>query len=152
MSFVMLSQHLLQLATFYSCIELSSANEAQMFDSYARVRHARVVADLIRVWVEGQRDLDQLFENKWSDYVDVDCSIAVNSCTTGLELALKTIGISEHSVIVPNYTFCATPMSVINAGGSVVYADIDSSTLSLSLESIKNKVCIVVILLINGTC
>jgi perosamine synthetase len=78
-----------------------------------------------------------MFEHQWSNYVGVDHSIAVNSCTTGLELALKVFGVAGHSVIVPNYTFCATPISVINAGGSVLYADIDTNTLSLSVDSIK---------------
>ena len=82
-------------------------------------------------------DYVKLVEKLWAEFVNTNYSIAVNSCTTALELALKAIDVKNSSVIVPTYTFFATPLSVHNAGGKVVYADIDPNTLSLSLDSIK---------------
>jgi len=82
-------------------------------------------------------DYVKLVERLWAEFVTSKYSIAVNSCTTALELALKAIDVRNLSVIVPTYTFFATPLSVHNAGGKVVYADIDPNTLSLSLDSIK---------------
>ena len=80
------------------------------------------------------------FEEEAAQYFKAKNAIAVNSCTTALELILKCINVTGHSVIVPTYTFYATPMSVINAGGKVLYADINCNTLSLSLESIQHSV------------
>lgn len=81
-----------------------------------------------------------LVESKWANYVGTKEAIAVNSCTTALELALRVIDVTNKSVIVPTYTFFATPLSVHNAGGKVIYADIDQNTLSLSLKNIKEKI------------
>ena len=72
--------------------------------------------------------LVQEFEHKWSAYVGSKHSVSVNSCTTGLQAVLRCIGIEGKSVVVPNYTFYATPMSVLNENGSVVFADISTET------------------------
>ncbi len=79
------------------------------------------------------------FEEHWSDIVGVDYSIAVNSCTTALELILKCIEVENHSVIVPTYTFFATPLSVHNSGGTVIYSDVSRDTMSIGLEDIKRN-------------
>ncbi len=80
------------------------------------------------------------FEDNWSDFIKCKNSVAVNSCTTGLEAVLSAVGVSGKSVIVPNYTFYASPMSVINEGGRVIFSDISKDTLSITLESIKKSV------------
>ena len=80
------------------------------------------------------------FENKWNKFLKIENSISVNSCTTGLQAILQCIGIENKSVIVPNYTFYASPMSVINEGGRVIFCDISKETLSISLEAIKKSV------------
>tara|TARA_Y100000114_G_C11763606_1_gene331565 strand:+ start:5650 stop:6789 length:1140 start_codon:yes stop_codon:yes gene_type:complete len=80
------------------------------------------------------------FESTWSDIINVKNSIAVNSCTTALEIILKAIDVRGHSVVVPTYTFFATPLSVHNAGAEVIYADISKETFSLSLETIKSSI------------
>ena len=80
------------------------------------------------------------FESEWSDMFKCKHTISVNSCTTGLQAVLASIGIRGGSVIVPNYTFYASPMSVINEGGSVIFADVSRDTLSITLESVKRSV------------
>ena len=81
-----------------------------------------------------------LFEKSWANIVGVKHSIAVNSCTTALELILKCIDVKSCSVVVPTYTFFATPLSVHLAGAKVLYADISRNTMSLSLKTIKQAV------------
>ena len=80
------------------------------------------------------------FEKLWSEFNNSKYSIAVSNCTTGLECILRAIDVKECSVIVPAYTFIASIMSIYNARGTPILADIDRNTLSLSLESIKNAV------------
>ena len=80
------------------------------------------------------------FEDLWSQFVGAKNSISVNSCTTGLEAVLSCLDIKGKSVVVPNYTFYATPMSVINEGGKVLFADISKRNLSITLDSIKKVV------------
>jgi len=80
------------------------------------------------------------FESEWAKIINADYSIAVNSCTTALEIILKCIGVDKASVVVPTYTFFATPLAAHLAGAKVIYADISKETLSLSLDSIKEVV------------
>jgi len=80
------------------------------------------------------------FEEEWANIVGKGQAVAVNSCTTALEVILRAIGVKGASVVVPTYTFFATPMAVHHAGGAVIYADISKKTLSLSLESVKEAV------------
>lgn len=80
------------------------------------------------------------FETEWSRFIESQYSVAVNSCTTALETILRCVGVNNRSVLVPTYTFYATPMSVINAGGKVIFGDISPKTLSLSLETVEKNV------------
>ena len=85
-------------------------------------------------------DYVDLFEKEWAKKIGAQYSVAVNSCTTALEIILKHINVSGTSVVVPTYTFFATPMSVHHANAKVIYADISKETMSLSLDSIKESV------------
>jgi perosamine synthetase len=80
------------------------------------------------------------FEKLWCEFNKSKHSIAVSNCTTGLECILRALNVKGSSVIVPSYTFIASPMSIFNAGAIPIYADVDRKTLSLSLESIKSNV------------
>ena len=77
------------------------------------------------------------FEDKWANFNGSKHAIAVSNCTTGLECILRAINVKDKSVIVPAYTFIASPMAIYNTGGIPAYADINRQTMSLSLESIK---------------
>lgn len=80
------------------------------------------------------------FEKSWSKLINIKNSIAVSSCTAGLECILRAIDIENGSVIVPAYTFIASIMSIYNCRGIPIFADISKDTLSLSLESIKKSI------------
>lgn len=80
------------------------------------------------------------FEKEWCDFNNSKHSIAVSNCTTGLECILRAIDVKDKSVVVPAYTFIASIMSIYTARGTPILADIDRSTLSLSLESVKRAV------------
>ncbi len=56
------------------------------------------------------------FEEKFAEYVGAKYAIAVNSCTTGLILALKCVLEKNDKVIVPSLTFAATAEAIVNAG------------------------------------
>ena len=86
---------------------------------------------------DGGPNVDQ-FEKLWCEFNNSNYAVAVSNCTTGLECILKALKVEGGSVIVPAYTFIASPMSIYNARATPIYADVDKKTLSLSLESIKN--------------
>lgn len=67
-------------------------------------------------------------------------TIAVNSCTAGLHLALEAIGIGAgDEVIVPVHTFTATAEVVRYLGADPVFADVDPETLCIDIQDVKRK-------------
>ncbi len=80
------------------------------------------------------------FEAKYAEYVGSKYAISTNSCTTALEIVLKSIGLKENDeVIVPTQTFIATGSCVITCGGKVVFCDSDENFL-LDIEDLKKKI------------
>jgi len=64
----------------------------------------------------------------------------VNSWTSGAILMLRWLGLKEgDEVIVPSYTYCATAMSVMDAGGKPVMVDIKYD-LTIDIEKIKQAI------------
>src|SRR5262245_25953715 len=65
------------------------------------------------------------FEREFRDYVHAPCSLAVNSATAGLHLALAALGIGPcNEVITTPLTFCATVNTILHVGATPVLADI----------------------------
>ncbi|SVD05691.1 uncharacterized protein METZ01_LOCUS358545, partial [marine metagenome] len=62
-------------------------------------------------------------ENNFSRYVGTNYAVATNSGTSAIELILRAVGVEGTEVIIPSNTFIATAISVLNAGGEVVFAD-----------------------------
>jgi dTDP-4-amino-4,6-dideoxygalactose transaminase len=81
------------------------------------------------------------FENKFKDYIGTKYSIAVTSCTTGLEIALRAAGIGNgDEVIVPDFTYPATA-SVVNIVGAVpVIVDVSRETMLISYDDIEKAI------------
>jgi len=77
------------------------------------------------------------FEAKLAELFQVAAVATVCNATMGLIIALETIG-AKGEVIVPSYTFPATGQSVLWAGGRVVFADIEPSIPTLSVESVRS--------------
>lgn len=74
------------------------------------------------------------FEEAVTEHLGVRHAIAVSSCTTGLMLTYKCLGLSGE-VVTPSFTFMATVSALIWAGLKPVYADVDFATTNLSPEA-----------------
>src|SRR5713101_497133 len=67
------------------------------------------------------------FERALASYVGARHGIATTSCTTGLHLALASIGVGPgDEVIVPSFTFIASANAVRYTGADVVFCEIDA--------------------------
>ncbi len=65
------------------------------------------------------------FEEEFSAYADVPHALAVNSCTSGLHVALAALNIGPGmEVITTPLTFCATVNTIIHTGATPVLADV----------------------------
>lgn len=67
------------------------------------------------------------FERAFADAHQLTDAAAVDSCTAGLHLVMQALGIGPgDEVLVPSLTFVATVNSVIYAGATPVFLDIES--------------------------
>jgi len=80
------------------------------------------------------------FEREFARYIGVDYALAVTGGTTALISALVGLGISTgDEVIVPAYTYIATPAAVLNVGAIPVIAEVDD-TLTIDPADIERKI------------
>lgn len=80
------------------------------------------------------------FVDKMRTYFDYENIVPVNSCTSALTLAMKLSGVGHDTeVIAPSMTCFATLAPIHNLGATPVWADIDSKTGNIDLDSIKDK-------------
>jgi UDP-4-amino-4,6-dideoxy-N-acetyl-beta-L-altrosamine transaminase len=78
------------------------------------------------------------FEKAFAAYVGAEYAVAVSNATAGLHLANIALGLKKGDRIITSpITFAATANSARYCGAEVWFADIDSDTYLLSLESTK---------------
>lgn len=81
------------------------------------------------------------FEQEFGKYIGAGNSIAVNSCTSALHLALKAIGLKTgDEVIIPDMTFTATGEIVCYFEARPVIVDVDKETYNLKTETIEKAI------------
>ncbi len=66
-------------------------------------------------------------ENVWADFCGRKHAVAMNSCTTALEVAVRALGIPKENgvIVVPTNTYGATAMACQNAGYEIRLVDIE---------------------------
>jgi len=78
------------------------------------------------------------FESEFAEWSDSQYAIAVGNGTLALDLALQALEIGEgDEVIVTPRTFLASVSSVINAGATPIFADIEAVSGNISAETIQ---------------
>jgi perosamine synthetase len=101
-----------------------------------------------RAWL-GLGPLVSEFESEWTRYIGTTNSIAVNSGTAALHLALAAFSFPAGSkVLVPALTFVATATAVLYNRLTPVFVDADEATLQMDLEDLERKIdgdCVAVI-------
>ena len=97
-----------------------------------------------KFWASGSGDGRVLeFEKKFNSFVGAKNTIAVNSGTAALHLALSLANIKNKEVILPSLSFVSTANAVLYNGGIPKFVDIDPKTLCLDpiqvFESLNKK-------------
>ena len=82
------------------------------------------------------------FESDFRSFIGSNVeSIAVNSATSGLHLALEAIGVGKgDEVIVPSLTFTATAEAARYLGAEVRLVDIDPYSLNIDIQCIRKAI------------
>jgi len=102
--------------------------------------------DLIREVSQNATPLTQgeylkIFEEKFSKYIGAKYSFALNNATNALELSAQLCQFkSGDEFICPSHTFTSSAYPFIKKGAKPIWADIDSNSRVVTLESIKKCV------------
>lgn len=82
----------------------------------------------------------QSFETEFSTKTGATHSLAVNSATSGLILAMDACGIKTGTKILTTpYTFISTATSAIHLGGEIVYSDVEKDSYNLDPSLLEDK-------------
>src|SRR5476649_1760548 len=95
-----------------------------------------LVAPLDTGWVV-QGPQVRRFEEKFAAYTGAPHAIATTSCTTAMHIAVAALGLKPgDEVIVPGFTWVATPNVVEYMGATPVFCDIDLATFNLDVAQL----------------
>ncbi|MDC0096444.1 UDP-4-amino-4,6-dideoxy-N-acetyl-beta-L-altrosamine transaminase [Amylibacter sp.] len=80
------------------------------------------------------------FERVIGDYCSAKYSVAVNSATSALHVALMALGVGEGDIVwtSPN-TFVASANAALYCGAKVDFVDIDMESYNMSVSALKQK-------------
>lgn len=78
-------------------------------------------------------------EQKIAELVGTSFAVAVASGTDALLLSLKALGVSKSdAVITTPFTFFSTASTIVRAGASPLFVDIDPQTFNISVSAVEN--------------
>ena len=129
-------------------LNTSFAPWPSFFEEEANCVRDVVLTNKVNYWT-GQEGRE--FEKEFSTWTDSKYAVALGNGTLALDLALKALDIKEgDEVIVTPRTFLASVSSVVTAGASPIFADVDLKSQNIEAEGIvkvitsKTKAVIVV--------
>lgn len=83
----------------------------------------------------------RLFEKEFAAWAGSAHAVALANGTLALDLALKVLGVGRgDEVITTSRTFLATASSIVNAGATPVFVDIDRNSQNISTETIAPRI------------
>lgn len=115
----------------------------KLFDPYVDDSEKQALSRVLtsHFWASGSGVGNvQKFEKEFSKYVGSRASVAVNSGTAALNLALSMYDIKNKEVILPSLSFVSTANAVIENGGIPKFVDIDENTLCMDVEKISKLI------------
>ena len=78
------------------------------------------------------------FEKEFAGFAGTEHAVAVANGTVALDLALKGLGVGVgDEVIVTSRTFLASASSIVNAGATPVFADVDRDSQNITAETVR---------------
>ena len=67
----------------------------------------------------------KMFEEEVAHYTGAPYAVSIDSCTNALFLACKWHKVEGKEVIIPKRTYLSPPQSIMQAGGKLVFEDLD---------------------------
>lgn len=92
-------------------------------------------------WISSKGKYNDLFAEKFAEYIDVKYATTVANGTLALHLALMALGIGKgDEVIVPSFTYIASANAVKYTGADVVFVDSLEDSWQIDPEDIERKI------------
>lgn len=99
------------------------------------------VVDTLRSGWLGTGPKTHRFEKDFKAYIGCKHSLAVNSCTAGLHLALDVLGIGPgDEVITTPLTFASTANVIVHRGARPVFAEVQRDTMNIDPAHIEKAI------------
>lgn len=74
-------------------------------------------------WI-GQGPKVKELEERWAEFTGAKYAIATNSCTSALDIAVRSVALPETVTVSP-FTFISSALAPLNAGHKIKFLDID---------------------------
>ncbi len=92
-------------------------------------------------WISSKGKYIKLFEDSFSEFVNINHSAAVSNGTVALHLALLALGIGAgDEVIVPTFTYIASVNAIKYVNAKPVFVDSDPKTWQINSSKIREKI------------
>lgn len=116
------------------------------------------VAEVLRSgWITtGTKTLE--FEKKLADYIGTDRVVCCSSCTIGMEMILRVLGIGPgDEVIVPAYTYTASASVINHVGAKIVFCDTAKDSFWIDYDHLSSLItertkAVIIVDLAGGIC
>lgn len=79
----------------------------------------------------------EMFENSFKKYIGTRYAVATNSGASALEVAIRSMGLHGHGIIVGTNTFAASVSAIVRSGNRPIITDINEDDLCMGIEQIR---------------
>lgn len=79
------------------------------------------------------------FESKFKEKVGTDYAVATSSCTSALEIAIRTLGLKDTNILVTTNTWMSCANVILLTGNKPIFVDIDADTLNMCTDDLISK-------------
>jgi len=114
-----------------------------LFEPHIGKSEEKAVLDVLRkkFWASGSGiGHVREFEKKFKKFVGSDETIAVNSGTAALNIAVSLLDVKGKEVILPSLSFVSTANCILMNGGKPKFADINPDTLCIEPNAIRKLI------------
>lgn len=99
------------------------------------------VVDVLRSGVWSRKNVVEQFEAAWAKTIGAKRCVTTVNGTNAMICALTSLDIGGgDEVIIPPYTFIATPQAVLQTGAIPVFVDTDPDTFQIDVNKIEAKI------------
>lgn len=87
-----------------------------------------------------QGEYVSMFEEEMKNYIGCEYALATSSCTSALEMAIRSLNIEDNKIIVPTNTWMSTANVVILTKNIPVFVELDPDNLCPSIDDTLRKI------------